>query len=109
MRRPLRFLSHKLDLAQEQTSALAEILADLRTERAALDVELQRAQKRYADALKGESFDNEGAKRASEQVLSAHAHRQSAVTDALARLHQLLTPEQRTRLSAIVRTDPFLL
>lgn len=109
MRRPLRFLAHKLELEPSQTAVLAEILADLRTERAALDVELQRAQKLYADALKGDTFDAEGAKRANAQVLAAHTQRQTAVSDALSRLHGLLDADQRTHLSAIVRMDPFLL
>lgn len=109
MRRPLRFLAHKLALDDRQTRELAEILADLKTERAAAEVELQRAQKRYADSVKGDSFDAEGAKRAGEQVVHAHTARQNAVHETLGKLHALLDGEQRGILSMLVRTGPLVL
>ena len=108
MRRPLRFLSHKLGLTSDQVATLAEVLADLRTERAARDVEHQRAQKLYADALKADTFDAEAAKRARDQVVAAHIAQQAAITTALERLHAELSADQRAQLSAILRTDAFL-
>ena len=39
MRRPLRFLAHKLDLDQKQIAELARILDELKIERAQADVD----------------------------------------------------------------------
>jgi Spy/CpxP family protein refolding chaperone len=104
VRRPLRFLAHRLGLEEKQVSELARILNDLKTERAQAAVDYRRTLTAFADAIAGESFDaarvREGA---GERVRSAE-HLRDAVVSALERLHGILTPEQRSRLAYLIRT-----
>ena len=59
VRRPLRFLAHKLDLATKNRSpSCGGILRnDLKTERAQAEVDDRRSLAEFADAISGESFD----------------------------------------------------
>ena len=54
VRRPLRFLAHKLDLDEKQVVLLARILDELKTERAQVAVDDRRTLADFADALGGE-------------------------------------------------------
>ena len=58
VRRPLRFLAHKLDLDEKQITALVRILDDVKTERAQADVDDRRALAEFADSVAGEAFDS---------------------------------------------------
>src|SRR5690349_19018989 len=58
VRRPLRFLAHKLGLDDPQVAALARVLDELKTERAQAEVDRRRTVSTFADALSGESFDD---------------------------------------------------
>ena len=51
VRRPLRFLAHKLDLDEKQVTALARILDELKTERAQAAVDDRRSLAEFADAV----------------------------------------------------------
>ncbi|HTY16997.1 MAG TPA: Spy/CpxP family protein refolding chaperone [Myxococcota bacterium] len=104
MRRPLRFLSWKLDLSPEQTSSLARILERLKLERAQAALDARRAAADLADAL--ESGDFARAKVESAGALRAEASRrvEAAVAKAIEELHALLDAEQRTQLAEMVRT-----
>src|SRR5262245_562614 len=57
VRRPLRFLAHKLDLDDRQVAELARILDELKTERAQAEVDRRRTVSAFADALSGDAFD----------------------------------------------------
>ena len=57
VRRPLRFLAHKLELDEKQVVLLARILDQLKTERAQASVDDRRALGEFADALAGDAFD----------------------------------------------------
>jgi Spy/CpxP family protein refolding chaperone len=104
VRRPLRFLSHKLDLDEEQVAELAAILGDLKTERAQAEVDARRATGALADAVAGDTVDAERlADGGGLRVKSAERLR-DAVTNALRRIHALLEPEQRRRLAYLIRT-----
>src|SRR5262249_42105483 len=50
IRRPLRFLTHKLGLDERQAAALARILDELKTERAQAEVDRRRTVAAFADA-----------------------------------------------------------
>ena len=104
VRRPLRFLAFKLGLREDQVAELARILNDLKTERAQASVEDRRALAMLADAVSGESFDNELAKRASSLREQEAARLSQAVVTALASIHKLLDAEQRRRLAYLIRT-----
>src|SRR5882724_12220661 len=56
VRRPLRFLAHKLELDEKQIVQLARILDELKTERAQAAVDERRALAEFADALGSEQF-----------------------------------------------------
>jgi Spy/CpxP family protein refolding chaperone len=104
VRRPLRFLAHKLELEDAQVAELAKILDELKTERAQAAVDHRRAISAFADAIEGETFNEEKAG-AGAAVRAASAERlRSAVATALERLHKLLDPQQRARLAYLIRT-----
>ncbi len=104
VRRPLRFLSYKLELDERQVAELARILADLKTERAQSEVDGRRATAALADAIAGERFDAAAAGSAGAIRVATAEHLRDAVTGALQRLHALLEPAQRERLAYLIRT-----
>ena len=104
VRRPLRFLANKLDLTEEQVGTLARVLNELKTERAQSEVDHQRTVAAFADAAEADTFD---AARAEEggKLRAASAERlNQAVVKALARIHGMLTKEQREKFAYLVRT-----
>jgi Spy/CpxP family protein refolding chaperone len=104
VRRPLRFLAHKLDLDDKQVAALARILDELKTERAQAAVDDRRALAEFADALSGESFDAAKAASAGERRVQSATRVRDTLLRALQAIHALLTPEQRGRLAYMLRT-----
>jgi len=104
VRRPLRFLAHKLDLDDKQVEGLAHVLSELKTERAQAAVDDRRTVAGFADAIAGEAFDEAkvGAA-AAERVKSAERLR-DALVKALGCIHALLRPEQRARFAYLIRT-----
>jgi Spy/CpxP family protein refolding chaperone len=104
VRRPLRFLAYKLDLAEEQVTELAAILADLKTERAQAAVDERRTTSALADVVAAESFDEAKAKGATGDRVKSTERVQDAVAKALGRIHALLKPEQRAKLAYLLRT-----
>lgn len=104
VRRPLRFLAHKLDLDEKQVASLAQILDDLKTERAQAAVDHRRTTSAFADAIAAETFDaTKAGAAAAERVKSAEKLR-DAVAAALGKIHALLNQDQRQRLAYLLRT-----
>ena len=104
VRRPLRFLAWKLELNEKQTTELAKVLAELKTERAQAEVEGRRAASALADVASAAEFDMAKAKEAADLKVRSAEKVSSALVAALARLHGLLDPDQRERLAYLVRT-----
>ncbi|MDX2166191.1 MAG: Spy/CpxP family protein refolding chaperone [Deltaproteobacteria bacterium] len=104
VRRPLRYLAHKLDLDEAQVTELARVLSELKTERAQAEVDGRRATAAFADALGGESFDLDRANAAGAMRVASAEHLRGAVVKALGRIHAMLEPEQRERLAYLIRT-----
>lgn len=104
VRRPLRFLAWKLELDEKQTTELAKILSELKTERAQAEVEGRRAASALADLAAAAEFDVAKAKDAADLKVKSAERVSSALVAALARLHALLDPDQRERLAYLVRT-----
>jgi Spy/CpxP family protein refolding chaperone len=104
VRRPLRFLAHKLDLDDKQVAALARILDELKTERAQAAVDDRRSLAEFADSVSGATFDAAKATSAGERRVQSAARLREALTRALQEIHTLLNPEQRERLSYMLRT-----
>jgi Spy/CpxP family protein refolding chaperone len=104
VRRPLRFLAHKLDLDDRQVAELARILDELKTERAQAEVDRRRTLSAFADALSGDAFDaTKAAEGGALRVRSAERLR-DAVLKALGQIHAVLNAEQRVRLAYLIRT-----
>jgi Spy/CpxP family protein refolding chaperone len=104
VRRPLRFMAHKLDLNEAQIEELAKILDDLKTERAQAAVDQRRSVAAFADALAGEAFDAANAKSAGDLRVKSAERLRDAVLGALARTHAMLDPEQRKQLAYLMRS-----
>ncbi len=104
VRRPLRFLAHKLDLDDNQVGDIARILGDLKTERAQADVDQRRTIAAFADALEGASFDTTRADEGGKLRVESAERVRGAVVTALAKIHGVLSEEQRKRFAYLIRT-----
>lgn len=104
VRRPLRFLIHKLDLDERQAAELAVIVDALKTERAQAAVDHRRTVSAMAELFGREQFDEEAATAAASARAKSAQLLAEAVTTALQRLHALLRPEQREKLAYLIRT-----
>lgn len=104
VRRPLRFMAHRLELNEQQVAELASILDDLKTERAQASVDHRRSVGSFADALASEAFDEAGAKAAADTRVKTAERLRDAVVKALKRTHAMLDAEQRKQLAYLLRS-----
>lgn len=104
VRRPLRFMAHKLDLREEQVAELAAILDELKTERAQAAVDHRRSVGTFADALAGEAFDAKAATEAASSRVKSAERLREAVVRALQRTHAMLDADQRKQLAYLLRS-----
>jgi Spy/CpxP family protein refolding chaperone len=104
VRRPLRFLAHKLDLNDGQVAELARVLDDLKTERAQSAVDHRRTTASFADAVASETFDESKVGEAAEARVKSAERLRGAVVKALGRIHAILDAEQRAKLAYLLRT-----
>jgi Spy/CpxP family protein refolding chaperone len=104
VRRPLRFLAYKLELDERQVAELAMVLDTVKTERAQAEVDQRRTTAAYADLLSAETFDEAAATKVTDERVQSARHLQTAVQASLAKIHALLQPEQRRRLTYLLRT-----
>jgi Spy/CpxP family protein refolding chaperone len=104
VRRPLRFLAHKLELDEKQIVELARILDELKTERAQAAVDDRRALTEFADALSGDQFDATKAGAAGDRRVESNKRLRATLIRSLEQIHAILNAEQRTRLAHLIRT-----
>jgi Spy/CpxP family protein refolding chaperone len=104
VRRPLRFLAWKLELEEEQIGKLAQILDELKTERAQAAVDNRRAIGAFADAVSGGEFDEAKAREAGDSRVKSAEKVRDAVVGALGKIHAILDAEQRGKLAYLLRT-----
>lgn len=104
VRRPLRFLAHKLDLSESQMAELARILDELKTERAQADVDQRRTVAAFAEAIEGPAFGDARAKEGGEQRVKTAERLRDAVVKALGQIHATLDEEQRKHFAYLIRT-----
>jgi Spy/CpxP family protein refolding chaperone len=104
VRRPLRFLAHRLDLDDKQVPEFARILDELKTERAQAEVDRRRTLSAFADALAGDAFDAAKADEAGTLRTQSAERVRQAVFKALRQIHAVLNADQRTRLAYLIRT-----
>jgi Spy/CpxP family protein refolding chaperone len=104
VRRPLRFLAHRLDLDDRQVAELATILSELKTERAQAAVDHRRSTAAFADRIADETFDPAKVTEIAGGRVKTAEHLRDALVRALGKIHTLLTPEQRGKLAYLIRT-----
>ncbi|MEL7370418.1 MAG: Spy/CpxP family protein refolding chaperone [Myxococcota bacterium] len=104
VRRPLRFMAHKLDLDESQVRVLARILDELKTERAQARVDEQRTISGFAEAMDSETFDAECADQAAQRRVETAERLKAAVLKALKETHAMLDERQRSRLAYMLRS-----
>jgi Spy/CpxP family protein refolding chaperone len=109
VRRPLRFLAHKLQLNEAQVEELARVLNDLKTERAQSAVDDRRALTAFADSVAAAEFDEAKTREAATLRVKSAERVQDAVVRSLGRIHALLDPEQRSRLAYLIRTGVLMM
>jgi len=103
VRRPLRFLAHKLELNESQLEAFARALDTLKTERAQAAVDQRRRVSTLAEALESAAVDETKLREAGEQQEKSGAQVRAAVERALREMHAVLDGEQRKRLAYLLR------
>ncbi len=104
VRRPLRFLAHKLDLSEKQVDELAKVLSDLKTERAQVALDQRRTTSGFADAIAEDAFDAAKVEGIANERVKSQERLRGALVSALKRIHGLLTADQRSRLAYLLRT-----
>jgi Spy/CpxP family protein refolding chaperone len=104
VRRPLRFLVHKLELSDKQAAQLAKIIDELKTERAQAEVDERRSTASLADAVSSETFDDAAAEAATKRRTESAERVAGAVRTALREIHALLDPEQREIFAYLIRS-----
>lgn len=109
VRRPLRFLVHKLGLDEPQITELARILNELKTERAQAEVDHRRTVAAFADAVAGDTFDTAKAGEGGDLRVKSAERLRDAVLKALQQIHAVLKPDQRARLAYLIRTGTLTL
>ena len=109
VRRPLRFLAHKLDLDERQVGELARILDELKTERAQAEVDRRRTLSAFAEALSGAEFDAAKANEGGELRAKSAERLRDAVLKALRQIHAVLNADQRVRLAYLIRTGTLVI
>ena len=107
VKRPLRFLIHKLELTEDQIMVVADVLSDFKIEQDLADVERRRAKKVLVSALNADEFDRERAAEGVDQQVDAHRRLREAFVDALERVHATLTPPQREKLAFLLGSLDF--
>ncbi len=104
VRRPLRFLVHKLDLNEKQAAQLAKVLDELKTERAQAAVDERRTIAQFADAISAEGFDENAAREAAKRRAESAERLARAVEKALRDMHAVLDAEQRESFAYLLRS-----
>ena len=102
-------MAYKLDLSDVQVAELARILNDLKTERAQAEVDDRRALAALADSVAQSAFDESKAQQAATQRVQSEQRLQDAVVKALAKIHALLSDQQRGHLAYLIRTGTLTL
>ena len=104
VRRPLRFLAHKLELSDEQVAKVATVLNALKTERAQAEVDQRRRIAALADVLEADTLEVDQLQSAGQVQVDAAIKLKTAVTQALQQIHAVLDESQRKRLAYLLRT-----
>ncbi len=103
VRRPLRFLAHKLELSEDQVTRLAAILSALKTERAQSEVDARRRTASLAEAFEASSYDAAKVEAAASEQAKSAERLQNSIQLALAEMHALFDDAQRKKFAYLLR------
>ncbi len=103
VRRPLRFLGHRLGLSDEQIAVLAQALDELKTERAQAAVDERRASAKLAGLLTSETFDEDAMGEVVEARVATARRVAESMVNALREVHGVLAEGQRGKLATLIR------
>ena len=104
VRRPLRYLTWKLDLSDQQVREIAAVLNRLKTARAQTGVAWEGSVADIADTFTAAEFDRDKAQTAIDARKQSVGEQQDQVVDALRRLHAILDDEQRAEFAYLLRS-----
>src|SRR5262249_35773381 len=106
VRRPLRFLAHRLDLDEKQVGELAHILSELKTERAQAAVDHRRTVAGFADVIAVESFDADKAAGVAPERVKRAGRLRDALVKALGPTHAIRRADKRPKPASLTRPGP---
>ena len=104
VRRPLRFLTWKLDLDDDQVREFAEVLRRLKTARGQARIDWETSVADVADAFSADAFDEPAVERALDARKRSEAQLQDQVLIALRRVHEILEDDQRREFAYLLRS-----
>lgn len=104
VRRPLRYLTWKLDLDDQQVREVADVLNRLKTARSQTKVDWDGSVADIADAFTSIDFDEDRTQAALDRRKRSASAQQDQVVEALRRLHAILDEDQRAELAYLLRS-----
>ncbi len=104
VRRPLRYLTWKLDLSDQQVRELADVLKRLKTARSQTQVDWDGSVADIADTFTSTQFDEDKAQAAVDRRKLSASAQQDQIVEALRRLHAILDEDQRAEFAYLLRS-----
>lgn len=104
VRRPLRYLTWKLDLSDQQVRDLADVLKRLKTARAQTQVDWEASLTEIADTFTSADFDDDNVRAAVDRRKCSASAQQDQVVEALRRVHAILDENQRADFAFLLRS-----
>lgn len=97
-----RALFHRLDTTPGQEKVILATMDRVHAAMLRAHQTLHGQRPSVAKAMRGEHFDGEAVRAATEQAQAAADEVRKAVTEGLSQVHEALTPEQRSRLADLI-------
>ena len=104
VRRPLRYLTWKLDLSDQQIRELADVLKRLKNARSQTQVDWDGSVADIADTFTSTQFDEDKAQAVVERRKRSASAQQDQIVEALRRLHAILDEDQRAEFAYLLRS-----
>lgn len=108
-RRPLRYLSYRLDLDEQQQRTLAAILERLKLDREQAKLDEQKTVSAMADLVTAERVSVDGFQQALAPRMESARNLQAAIAKAMQELADMLDPDQREEFAHLLRSGAFKL
>ena len=104
VRRPLRYLTWKLGLSDQQVRELVDVLKRLKTARSQTRVDWDGSVADIADTFTSTHFDEDKVQAAVDRRKRSASAQQDQILEALRRLHAILDEDQRTDFAYLLRS-----